>query len=109
MSNALEKALRELDQATDALLGADDSDVVTVCSALERRADAITKIAFLVEEPGGHTPDTLQRLNEALSRGDQATRRILHMRQDAIEEWGRLNQLRRGVSETREPAINYSA
>lgn len=91
----LENALKELDQSTNALLEADRSDVVAICQALERRADAITKLAFLADEAVGTTAVTLGRLSAALARGEQATRRALNMKPDAIEEWTRLNQILR--------------
>ena len=109
MSTLIDRALQDLDQSTDALLTANPSDVVAICSALEKRADAITRIAFLVEDESAHDPLVLNRLGSALTRGDRATRQVLDMRQDAIEEWGRLNQLMRGMAVTPEPEINYSA
>ena len=108
MSTSLDQALRDLNEATDALIEADQSDTQAVCSALEKRADAITKIAFLAEEVGGHAASVLDQLASALARGDQATRRVLNMKQDATEEWSRLRQIKDGLGDTRQPEISYS-
>ena len=108
MSASLDKALRDLHDATEALIEADQSDIQAVCSALEKRADAITKIAFIAAETGGHASNVLDRLTSALARGDQATRRVLKMKQDATEEWGRLKQIKDGLGETPRHEINYS-
>jgi hypothetical protein len=109
MSTTLETALQDLDQSTDALLNVEQSDIPAVCSALERRADAITKIAFLVEEAASHEAGTLERLAEALCRGDEATRKVLRMKRDATDEWSQLNRLLHGLSETRPPKVDCSA
>ena len=108
MGPSLDQALRDLNEATDALNEVDQSDTLAVCSALEKRADAITRIAFLAEEAGGHGPSILDRLASALARGDQATRRVLNMKQDATEEWSRLKQIREGLGDTRQHEISYS-
>jgi hypothetical protein len=108
MSASFDKALRDLNEATEALIEADQSDTPAVCSALEKRADAITRIAFLAAEAGGHAPSVLDQLASALARGDQATRRVLNMKQDATEEWNRLRQIRDGLGDTREHEISYS-
>jgi hypothetical protein len=94
----LERALSDLDQSTNDLLDADTEDIGAVCDALERRADAITKMAFLMEENLGRSEATLKRLSSALSRGDAAARRALDMKQDASVEWTRLNQILRGYT-----------
>ncbi|MBS1877419.1 MAG: hypothetical protein JSU00_29675 [Acidobacteria bacterium] len=109
MDSQLDKALQDLEQSTEALLEASQADLLGLCAALEKRADAITRIAFLVEVECVSSPDALERLSAALERGDGATRKALKMRQDAIEEWSRLNQLLRGVQEVREPEIICSA
>jgi ABC-type sugar transport system ATPase subunit len=104
MSGALEAALKDLDESTEALLEADIEDVVAVCKALERRADAITKVAFLIDEqPQASDRGAVDRLGDALARGEQATRRALRMKQDATEEWTRLNQILHGLDSGRVP------
>ena len=108
MSALLDKALLDLNDATDALIEADQSDTLAVCSALEKRADAFTRIAFLAAEAGGDARSVLDQLASALARGDEATRRVLNMKQDATEEWSRLRQIRDGLGDTREPDISYS-
>jgi hypothetical protein len=109
MSTALEAALDDLDHSTDALLTTERSDILALCSALERRADAITKIAFLVEDATEQDASALDRLAGVLSRGDQATRKVLRMKRDAIEEWMRLNQLLRGLATAPHHELDCSA
>ena len=97
MNSQLETALRELDQTTDDLLEIEIGDVIAICRTLEQRADAITKLAFIMEENGGAGAAAMERVSAALARGEQATRRALRMKLDAIEEWTRLNQIMRGL------------
>jgi hypothetical protein len=112
MNSRLENALKDLEASTDALLEVDLQDVVAVCRALERRADAITRVAFLMEEVGQLRPAVGDRLSAALARGDRAARHALRMKLDAIEEWTRLNQIARGLNCGRphaEPVVDCSA
>jgi hypothetical protein len=99
MHARIEKAIEELECTTDALLQLDEGDLVAICGALERRSDAVTRIAQLVAEIGDGT--ALERLSKALERGELATRRVLKMKQDATEEWARLQQLLHGLDSAR--------
>ena len=98
MDAKLERALRELELSTDDLLEADVVNLAAVCNALVRRADAITKLPFLMEQNRGTNGATLERLSVAMARGEQAVRRALDIKQDATVEWGRLRQILRGYS-----------
>ncbi len=89
----LKAALKDLETSTDALLEANIDDVVAVCTALEHRADAITRVAFLMEESGAKDDLTLESLAAALARGEGATRRALGMKLDATEEWQRMSRM----------------
>ena len=98
MDALLERALCDLDRSTDDLLQADLEDAEAMCKALERRADAITKVAFLIEDHSGRNEATRDRLSAALARGEQAVRRVLDIKQDTTVEWARLRQILRGYS-----------
>ena len=96
MDAQLERALRDLELSTEDLLEADVKSFSGVCNALARRANAITKLAFLMEQNRGRNVATIERLSTVKARGDQAVRRALDIKQDATAEWARLQQILRG-------------
>lgn len=111
MDPELSGALRELELSTDALLETDTADVGRLCAALERRASAITRVAALADEIARQGSAAVQRLNSVLRRGNEAARKVLSMKQDAVQEWNRLNRVARGVEEGRPKAahqVDYS-
>jgi hypothetical protein len=104
MEAELSGALRELELSTDALLGADTADLGRLSEALKRRARAVTRVAALGGELGRHGPEAVRRLGAALDRGDEATQKVLSMKQDAADEWARLQRIARGLDEGRPEA-----
>lgn len=104
MNASLESAIRDLDQSTTALLTAEAADTVALCQALEQRAEAITNVAALLGSSPLSGKDVLRSLSESLRRGEEATRKVLRMKQDAIEEWSRMNQILRGLENERTPS-----
>lgn len=98
MTPSLESAIEDLEQTTTALMTADASDIVALCQALERRSEAITRVASLLGDPAHGGRDALESLTRSLRRGEEATRKALRMKQDAIEEWSRMNQIMKGLT-----------
>jgi hypothetical protein len=108
----LDAALKELEASTDALLQADLEDTPALCQALERRANAITRVARLLGETDEPAAAVISLLNTALERGEQAARKVLHMKQDATAEWSRLARVLRGLGpapDSAGPGVTYSA
>lgn len=97
--NELENAIRELEQTTDHLLSTEFSDLLALATALEHRANAITKVALVAESETLHSagPDAVERLATMLVRGEEATRRMFKVKQDTAEEWSRVTRARRGL------------
>ncbi len=111
MNTELEIALKNLEQSTEALLRADMQDVMAVCRALERRANAITEVASIVEDARGER-SAFDRVSAALASGDEAARRALGMKRDATEEWMRLHRVLDGLDKTMDvtpPVVDCSA
>jgi hypothetical protein len=112
MPGELDVALKELEASTDALLQADAEDTAALRQALERRANAITRVARLLGESEGPGAAVVSLLNTALERGEQAARKVLHMKQDATAEWSRLARVLRGLRPTPDsagPGVTFSA
>lgn len=111
MGAELEAALRELELSTGSLLESDMTDSGRIGEALDRRARAITQLAALSSELNRNGPEAVRRMEKAFGRGEEASRRARAMKQSAIEEWARLQQLSRGVEEGRPEAarrVDYS-
>lgn len=111
MTPSLESVLNDLDSSTADLIAADTQDVIALCKALEHRADAITKVALVLEEELPGDMRLLARLAGSLERGEQATRKALRMKQDAIEEWTRMQHLLHGLDAGRQQTrreLDYS-
>ena len=92
-----EQAIRQLEETTEALLVTQTSDLGALCQALERRANAITKVALLAEGAHAGSGSAVERLAAVLVSGEAATRKILHVRREASDEWSRLQQVLRGA------------
>jgi hypothetical protein len=103
MTPSLESAMQDLDQMTMALLTGDTADMVWLCRAVERRSEAITRVASLLGHPAQGGKAVLDRLSQALRLGEKATQKALKMKQDAIEEWSRMNQIMRGLATGQSP------
>lgn len=107
MNPSLESAIEDLDRTTGALLTADAADTVALCHALEERAEAITTVAALLGSAPLSGKEVLKNLSDSLRRGEEATRKALRMKQDAIEEWSRMNQILRALESGRIPAERH--
>ncbi len=106
MNVEMDQAISDLEQSTEKLLATEFADLAALAHALELRANAITKIAVLAEcesaESDRNTapvPDTVERLAAVLVRGEEATRRMFVVKQQAHEEWTRLDRILRGIEE----------
>jgi hypothetical protein len=111
MKAELSEALRELELSTDALLEVDVADVGRLCGALDRRARAVARVAALGEELTREGTSAVRRLSAALNRGNEVTRRVVAMKQEAAEEWKRYDRIGRNMKEGRAkaaPKIDYS-
>ncbi len=106
------EALKELESSTAALLEAEASDTNALYQALERRANAITQIARAIGSLDEPDSGIVHVLNSALARGEEAARKVLHMKQDATAEWSRLSRVLQGLSASKDvskPGLDYSA
>ena len=92
----LEQAIRQLEETTDGLLTTTADDLGALCAALDRRANAITKVALLSQQAPGVS--AVERLAAVLVRGEEATRRIIQSRREAHDELSRLTQVRQLTS-----------
>jgi hypothetical protein len=93
----LEQAIRQLEETTATLLTGETPDLLALCQALDRRAQAITKIALLSEEAHGGA-DGVERLARALAEGGKATRKLIEMRRQMCDEFARLKHLQGAVA-----------
>ena len=97
MTEELEQAIRELERATEEVLSAGVSDFAALEATLRSRAEAIRRIAQLVEA-GAITRDvSLQRLYAAAAGGREAAKSIHRQKQEVNEDSLRLRQLLRGL------------
>ncbi len=111
MNPSIETALKDLEQSTQALLETNMDDVAAIGLALERRADALTRVAALVED-STDVDGAAQRLALAVSRGEEAKLRALNIKRDATEEWISLNRILKGLDNTcahEKPSVDCSA
>lgn len=99
MNSQLETALEDLHRSTGTICDIGLEDMGAIRAALERRAEAIAKLALVLEQTEVLEASAADRLAEALALGERAARRALRMRFDAIEEWTRLHQIRRGLGQ----------
>jgi hypothetical protein len=99
LENQLEHAIAELERRTDTLLATEFSDLLALADALEHRADAITKVALVVESETDRAGarQAVERLAALLVRGEEATRRMFRVKQQTAEDWSRANRARRGL------------
>jgi hypothetical protein len=111
MTELIARALTELDQSTDALVTADPEDLAALANAVVSRANAITKITFLLDEGEPPSAEIRDRIVGALAAGDKASRHIVKLRQQTAEEWSRLARIRTEACEPERPhrQINVSA
>jgi hypothetical protein len=108
----LERAIRELEIATEVLLAVENSDLAAICQAIERRADAITALALVSgEHENAHEHEIfIERLAGVMVRGEEATRKLMQARSDVTGEWSRLNRMLNGAgSQARVSTVNIDA
>jgi hypothetical protein len=113
MNEELQAALEELEDRTRALLAAEITDVDAVAGALERRAQAITRVALAAELSPTRVSSELARLTSAIDQGDEMTRRLHGFRQESQQEWAHWNQELRRLKatgpESPGPTLNFKA
>jgi len=82
----LEQAIRQLEETTETLISTGTADLRALRSALEHRANAITKVALLTDRGSARGGSAVERLATVLVRGEAATRKILNARREANDE-----------------------
>jgi hypothetical protein len=107
----VERALRELEAATDAAAAMILDDPAGAGAILKRRAKAITQVAGLRESvlalPATAREAFLQRLRSAFEGGEWAKQKVARARRRAMADWSRWNQVHRALDPARRgPARN---
>jgi hypothetical protein len=101
LSPELERAVRQLESATETLLAAEFSDFTALGSILDRRARAIMEMAILVDNARTARPSfassDLERISEVIVRGEEARRKIFIERREVAGEWNRVRAFRRTI------------
>jgi hypothetical protein len=93
----LRDAIEELERATEALLAAAGSELSGLDAVLSRRAEAVRRIANLVEQGAAARNEDRARMTAAAMRGDEAARRLRQLRQRALSDSQRAARLVRGL------------